>query len=229
MTYSVAWDETVPAGSAAANQLDTFIKDTKIAVRERMESLGVTDFESDDPVGFAFLQFENAVVTPYLQPGTSSTHLYIKDKTGAFNNVEISDAGAVTVRAGFTVTAGGLTITAGTSNLKATVITGHGRIVPVALGNMGSTETIDFSTGNIQYGTLDANCTITLSNPAEGGLYTIFLKQDATGSRTVTWATSISWAGGSAPTLTTTAAKTDVISLSYINGVYIGIFAAGNA
>ena len=36
------------------------------------------------------------------------------------------------------------------------------------------------------------------------------LLQDGTGSRTVTWFSTIKWAGGSAPTLTTTASKADV-------------------
>ena len=35
--------------------------------------------------------------------------------------------------------------------------------------------------------------------------------QDGTGSRTVTWFSTIKWAGGTAPTLTTTADKADVL------------------
>jgi hypothetical protein len=55
---------------------------------------------------------------------------------------------------------------------------------------------------------------ITLSN-ARAGSYVIRLKQSAGGSATVTWATTIVWAGGSAPTLTTTANYSDIITLIY--------------
>ena len=43
--------------------------------------------------------------------------------------------------------------------------------------------------------------------------YMIILKQDATGSRTVTWGTNYKFPGGTAPTLTTTADQADVITL----------------
>lgn len=46
-----------------------------------------------------------------------------------------------------------------------------------------------------------------------GQVIILKLIQDATGSRTVTWFSTINWAGGSAPTLTTTASRADVIGL----------------
>ena len=55
---------------------------------------------------------------------------------------------------------------------------------------------------------------ITLSN-ARAGSYVVNLKQPAGGSATVTWSTTIVWAGGTAPTLTTTANYLDVITLIY--------------
>jgi len=57
----------------------------------------------------------------------------------------------------------------------------------------------------------------------------INIKQDATGSRTVTWFSGITWAGGSAPTLTTTANKTDSFGFQQISaGVYLGFVIAQN-
>ena len=47
---------------------------------------------------------------------------------------------------------------------------------------------------------------------------TLFLTQDATGGRLVTWPDSVKWAGGTAPTLTTTGNRTDVIALVTSNG-----------
>jgi hypothetical protein len=73
----------------------------------------------------------------------------------------------------------------------------------------GATVTFDLSTSLHQV-TLGGNRTLALSNETVGQTFVIRLIQDGTGSRTVTWFTTIKWAGGSAPTLTTTAAKTDV-------------------
>ena len=44
-----------------------------------------------------------------------------------------------------------------------------------------------------------------------GKSFIIMLKQDATGSRTVTWSTVV-WGGGTAPTITATASKQDIYS-----------------
>jgi len=44
-----------------------------------------------------------------------------------------------------------------------------------------------------------------------GKSFIMYLKQDATGSRTVTWST-VKWAGGTAPTITSTASRQDILS-----------------
>lgn len=68
---------------------------------------------------------------------------------------------------------------------------------------------------------LNANTTITFpTNIRRGASYVLFVKQDGTGSRTLTWSNQAAglgsgtwkWSGGSAPTLTTTASKIDVIT-----------------
>ena len=72
------------------------------------------------------------------------------------------------------------------------------------------TSTLDLTTGNIHHITMPAgNITIASSNEVVGQCFIIEILQDETGSRTVTWFTTIKWAGGSAPTLTTTASKRD--------------------
>jgi hypothetical protein len=55
---------------------------------------------------------------------------------------------------------------------------------------------------------------ITLNN-ARPSTFVINLKQPAGGSATVTWTTTIVWAGGTAPTLTTTANYIDIVTLIY--------------
>lgn len=74
----------------------------------------------------------------------------------------------------------------------------------------GATVTFNLSNANRQKVTLGGNRTLALSNVVPGQAFMLRLKQDATGSRTVTWFSGISWAGGSAPTLTTTANKADL-------------------
>lgn len=78
----------------------------------------------------------------------------------------------------------------------------------------GSSYNVNWSSGGIHHIVLTANCTFTFSNLRKAQTITLWLRQDATGSRTVTWPSNIDWSG-SAPTLTTTAAKTDEIFLTY--------------
>jgi hypothetical protein len=72
-----------------------------------------------------------------------------------------------------------------------------------------ATITFNLSASNIHMVTLSGNRTLVLSNSIVGQIFNIRLKQDGTGSRTVTWFSGISWPGGTAPTLTTTANKAD--------------------
>lgn len=85
----------------------------------------------------------------------------------------------------------------------------------------GATIAVDFNNSNSQRVTLGGNRTITFANPKAGAVYRLFLKQDGTGSRTVTWPT-VKWQGGTTPTLTTTAGKTDIITITYDGTDYFG-------
>ena len=74
----------------------------------------------------------------------------------------------------------------------------------------GSTVTPDFADSNNYTLTLGTN--VTIANPTNltvGQSGSIFLVQDTTGSRTASWGSSWDFAGGSAPTLTTTASAVD--------------------
>ena len=97
----------------------------------------------------------------------------------------------------------------------------------------GSAATIDLEDGNFHKITLTANCTLTFSNPPASGTagsFTLFLVQDGTGSRTVTWPGTVDWSAATAPTLTTTAAAVDVLTFITLDGgtVWNG-FVAGQA
>lgn len=62
---------------------------------------------------------------------------------------------------------------------------------------------VDISLGNVQSYTLSGNQTLTFSNPITSGSsssFTLYVTNG--GSATLTWPTSVDWAGGSAPSLT---------------------------
>jgi hypothetical protein len=75
-----------------------------------------------------------------------------------------------------------------------------------------TTVTINLADSNNFSCTMAHN--ITFANPTNvvaGQSGSIFLTQDGTGSRTGSWGANFDWAGGTAPTLTTTAAAVDRI------------------
>jgi len=76
----------------------------------------------------------------------------------------------------------------------------------------GATVTWDTSQGRIATLTLGGNRTLAAPTNLRVGVYILYLIQDATGSRTVTWNSVFKWPGGVAPTLTTTASAKDLIS-----------------
>lgn len=77
----------------------------------------------------------------------------------------------------------------------------------------GSSYEINLEEGNVHDITLTANATLTFSNPpstGKAGSFTLIIKQDGTGSRSITWPASVNWEGGSAPILTTTSSAVDI-------------------
>ena len=77
--------------------------------------------------------------------------------------------------------------------------------------NSSTAITIALTNGTVQIITLTGNATITMPTAVSGKSFIMFLKQDGTGSRTVTWST-VKWPGGTAPTITSTASKQDIYS-----------------
>ena len=91
----------------------------------------------------------------------------------------------------------------------------------------GPTITFNLTAANWHQVTLGGNRTLAVSNVLVGQQFTISLVQDATGSRTVTWFPGIRWAGGSAPTLTTTANKADVFTFKAVSATSFYGFISG--
>ena len=87
--------------------------------------------------------------------------------------------------------------------------------IPAAVTISSGAITLDFEDGNHAEVVLTENITtITISNaPASGtvGMLVFYIEQDGTGGRTVTFPSSIKFAGGTAPVITTTASRTDIL------------------
>ena len=98
-----------------------------------------------------------------------------------------------------------------------------------ALGDVGGgTDTIDLELGNVVSATVStATQTFTFTNPsatAKACSFTLFLTNG--GSQTVNWPGTVDWAGGTAPTLTTSGV--DVLTFTTLdNGTIWYGFAAG--
>ena len=110
--------------------------------------------------------------------------------------------------------------------------TGGGQEAVVTVASSGATYAANAASGNLFAVTLTANCTLSITGATSGKTcsLTFALKQDGTGSRTVTWPGSVKWSGGTAPTLTTNGGKVDFISLlSYDGGsVWFGFISGAN-
>lgn len=79
----------------------------------------------------------------------------------------------------------------------------------VVTANTSTAYTISLASGTVQILTLTGNCTFTFPTATSGKSFTLILKQDATGSRTATWPADVKWPSGTAPTITSTASKSD--------------------
>jgi hypothetical protein len=90
-----------------------------------------------------------------------------------------------------------------------------------------STITLDLANGTVQIITLGGNVTITMPTATSGKSFVMLLKQDGTGSRTVTWST-VKWAGGTAPTITSTASRLDLLSFFADGTNWYGVVVAQN-
>jgi hypothetical protein len=97
-------------------------------------------------------------------------------------------------------------------------------------GTGGGTQDIDLTLGNVVTATVNTSAnTFTFSNPSPTGKacsFTLFLTNG--GSQTVNWPGTVDWAGGTAPTLTTSGV--DILTFTTVDAgtIWYG-FAAGLA
>lgn len=99
----------------------------------------------------------------------------------------------------------------------------------VAIGTVTTASTISLTSGTVQTATLTAStaCTFTMPTAVAGKSFTLFLKQAATtGGGTATF-TGVKWPGGTAPTITATAAQMDVLTFVSDGTNWYGTFIQG--
>jgi hypothetical protein len=94
--------------------------------------------------------------------------------------------------------------------------------------NSSTAITLDLTNGTVQIITLTGNCTFTFPTATSGKSFILLLKQDATGSRTVTWPATVKYAGGTNPTITSTASKLDILSYFADGTNWYGVVVAQN-
>ena len=74
-----------------------------------------------------------------------------------------------------------------------------------------STFTLSLANGTMQTVTLAGSPTITMPTAVAGKSFTLIINTGTLGSYTVSWST-VAWAGGTTPTVTTTASKKDIFN-----------------
>jgi hypothetical protein len=96
--------------------------------------------------------------------------------------------------------------------------------VPGTNTTAAATTALDFSTGNILKVSLVTNITTLNISNAQPGTYIVEFIQDLTGGRTVSFSggntNAWKWSGGTAPTITATSGKTDIITIVYDGSTY---------
>ena len=77
----------------------------------------------------------------------------------------------------------------------------------------GATITPDWDNGNIQEVTLEGNRTLAnSSNKKNSAIYTVIVKQDGVGNRTLSYGNEYLWENGTPPTLSTGTNDVDILT-----------------
>ncbi len=160
-----------------------------------------------NPTGTGNIVVENKVG---IGTTTPAYKLSIETQDSSTNLLQIASSTNQNI---FTINSDG-DIAIGTSSPFARFSIGSGGAIVVEENTLidGATITVDWRDGNQQDVELGGNRTINFSNYTPGQTLRLLVCQDSTGSRTVTWDSNIDWNDATAPTLTTTADKCDVIA-----------------
>jgi len=163
--------------------------------------------------------------------GYTSTEGLILTGQGSTSDITIKNDADATV---ISVATGTTSVTStGTWNFSDQVVSkpilkDYGETHSAIGGTGGGTQDFELENGNVISATVDTSAnTFTFSNPttsANGCSFTLILKNG--GSQTVNWPSSVDWADGSAPGLTSSG--TDILTFLTIDGgtIWHGFFAS---
>jgi hypothetical protein len=247
MPYSETWDEAAPNGATTqARDIDLLFRNLKIAIRERLVSLGATDFATADPIGFRVLELtDNGGFTAIMDrdnvniqffSGSGFINFQINANGDSFSRgshtvggaligVLLQLSGLASLNGGLVVPPGQSSIFSGAAAFGAavTVNGGHAHIVPQSSLTSAITHTIDLGASNNQHIVLNHTITLTMNNPQAGAFYLLKLTQDATGSRTITWPANVHWPNaGTAPAMSSTPGRSDLFTFYYDGTNFLG-------
>jgi hypothetical protein len=169
------------------------------------------------PSASTFLRGDNswATVSAQVYPAAG-----IAVSTGTAWNTSLTAPSGAIVGTTDTQTVTNKTIEAGTFT--------NGYTEETVTANTSTAYTIDLSNGSVQILTLTGNCTFTFPTATAGRSFILILKQDGTGSRTATWPAAVKWPAGTAPTITSTASKSDKYIFTADGSNWIGSNAGQN-
>jgi len=202
---NVSEDTTPQLGGnldVGANEVNTSTTNGNIVIAP--DGTGATVFKGNTNAGAIKLNCESNShgQTIIAQPHSAAVTNTLTLPAGA--DQEIVGTAATQTLSNKTITGYGKTDTAtewtATQNFNSTTLT------------FDATQDWDLSTNQVCQLTLTNNTTFDApTNIQDGGFYSITLIQDGTGSRTAAWDAEFKWAGGTAPTLTTTASAKDIL------------------
>ena len=156
----------------------------------------------------------NVILTGANISGTANiSTLEVTANAGVGGNVAIS--GNISALNGFvtigntTVGLGNTAASVGNVTVANTTVTNYTETV-VAIGNSGTSQTLSLTNGTVQTVTMTGNCTFTMPTATAGKSFILIINTGA-GSYTGTF-TSVKWPSATAPTLTTTASRWDILT-----------------
>ena len=155
------------------------------------------------------MTFANVSITSGTATNVTLTSANITSVSPAFPNSFLANSTATLGNA--TITLGSTTSTVGNLTVANVTVTDYIES-QVNIGNSSTTQTISLSNGTVQTVTLTANCTFTMPTVAAGKSFLVLIKSGA-GNFTGTF-TGVKWPGNTAPTITNTASRMDIIAFS---------------
>lgn len=235
-TPTVALDVTGSAritGDLTVSGTTVTVDSASVLVKDRVQFEGATanDYETilvaTDPTADRTITLPDSTGTVALSTGNVATATALA--TGrTINGVSFDGTANITV-----VDSAALPLAGGT--LSGTVNAADQIIQRPVMKDYGETKVamaahaVDLSLGNVQTYTLSGNQTLTFTNPPASGTagsFTLIVTNGA--SATLTWPTSVDWAGGTAPTLT--ASGIDILTFTTIDGgtIWYGFLAGAD-